>query len=374
MLDLLRCRLRFASTAEVGPDVGSRQAAEEPGDAGPQIELAFGERDEDTFTLVRALEGGLGGLQRRGVVVGIVFGAPFGHRKKERRVAVEAELGQRVALGVESSCDFFSGRASLRATAAFEAHRQLLERDVQVLHSRDALGAQDLGVGTVGDCRAAVRDASAYRVEVRFGALYGRATAATPLALRDERVPFVEQRDDDRIRFRQIAGTRRNEQPLDLTVVDFGTRMQLFLECIGSIRQALQPIDQLVAAGETGLTARDARRALAQVGGGLGRATASKLSDDHRAADDLGSRVGIGQRTGELEREAADLGGSGNGRPEWGAEASQGLDDAIGRLAPEPGHHREHRVEDENGQRRMQAAHLQEAAPIEFGNSGHHPV
>ena len=150
--------------------------------------------------------------------------------------------------------------------------------------------------------------------------------------------------------------------------------MQLFLERIGSIRQALQPIDQLVAAGETGLTARHARRALAQVGGGLGRATASKLSDDHRAAHDLGSRVGIGQRTGELENAAADLGGSGNGRPEWGAEASQGLDDAIGRLAPEPGHDGEHRVEDEHGQRRMQAAHLQEAAPIEFGNSGHHPV
>ena len=52
-----------------------------------------------------------------------------------------------------------------------------------------------------------------------------------------------------------------------------------------------------MAAGETGLTARP-RRALTQVGGGLGRATASKLSDDHRAADDLGSSV-IGQRTGD---------------------------------------------------------------------------
>ena len=54
------------------------------------------------------------------------------------------------------------------------------------------------------------------------------------------------------------------------------------------------------------------------------------------------------------------------------AETTQALDDAVGRFAPEPGHHREQRVQDEHGQRRMQAAHLQEAAPIELRDRGHH--
>ena len=96
-------------------------------------------------------------------------------------------------------------------------------------------------------------------VEVGLGPLGCRAAPAS-LALRDEGVPLFEQRRDDRVRFSTVADTSRGEEALDLFVVDGGFGVKLLLERVGAARQSIQPIDELIASGQSGLAARDARR------------------------------------------------------------------------------------------------------------------
>jgi hypothetical protein len=148
----VRCRRRgVAAGAQLRAHVGTGKAAQHAGDAGPQIELALRKLDERGFALVRADERGLGRVQRRLIVAAVAFGAAFGHRQEERRVAVEAEVGEGFTLRVERGPEQLPGGFAFGTLSVFHAGRDAFDRTVTLLDRSDAFGAQDRRPGAARD-------------------------------------------------------------------------------------------------------------------------------------------------------------------------------------------------------------------------------
>ena len=127
-----------------------------------------------------------------------------------------ARLGN-VAFGVRRSCDFFSSRVAPRRRPP---SRLIANFSSATCRSCTRATPSALKTSESVPSATAERRSACEPYASRFAsALYGRATAATSLTLRDER-PTRRARRRRSVRFRRIA-SRAGEQPLDLTVVDF---------------------------------------------------------------------------------------------------------------------------------------------------------